>query len=361
MTPPTQLEHNGTGQCDNDQTLRSSHECVNQEKPVFPTDNAEVQQDTMANLVNESETGSLQKSPNLPHCADGEGADDGGSSNQSSKVSSHEGLSAHATVTPGFDRISDVLPTDASEPGHLPECITAQDTTKIQQPDSRKAHLSALQHERGEKVNQDLEDVSASIRPVEKDHVHGDLTLQSASALLSISCNGANQGSKSETNLQPGTATEDRMAFEEQSADKSLLEVSGGNKANQALHDDGSIMKNNTAHGGLTAQTAPVSQNCNVTVHDKSSEANCFSEQKNEKNGTDVQKDNCCTSIPNSSKDRDRESAKKTSNEEKSVTAPHLSQPKEAHHPRKSARARSRSVRVRGPEWVCNRCELARE
>jgi hypothetical protein len=69
-----------------------------------------------------------------------------------------------------------------------------------------------------------------------------------------------------------------------------------------------------------------VSQNCNVTLHDKSSEANCFSEQKNEKNGTDVQKDNCCTSIPNSSKDRDRESAKKTSNEEKSKdTFPEIS------------------------------------
>jgi len=31
------------------------------------------------------------------------------------------------------------------------------------------------------------------------------------------------------------------MAFEEQNADKSRLEVSGANKANQALHDDGSI------------------------------------------------------------------------------------------------------------------------
>jgi hypothetical protein len=89
----------------------------------------------------------------------------------------------------------------------LPECITAQDTT-ISQPDSRKAHLSALQQERGEKVTQDLEDISANIGSVEKDHIHGDLTLPSASVLLSISCNGANQGSKYETNLQPGTATE---------------------------------------------------------------------------------------------------------------------------------------------------------
>jgi hypothetical protein len=67
--------------------------------------------------------------------------------------------------------------------------------------------------------------VSANIGSVEKDHIHGDLTLPSASVLLSISCNGANQGSKYETNLQPGTATEDMMAFKEQNADKSHLEA----------------------------------------------------------------------------------------------------------------------------------------
>jgi hypothetical protein len=67
--------------------------------------------------------------------------------------------------------------------------------------------------------------VSTNIGSVEKDHIHGDLTLPSASVLLSISCNGANQGSKYETNLQPGTATEDMMAFEEQNADKSHLEA----------------------------------------------------------------------------------------------------------------------------------------
>ncbi|AQK61415.1 uncharacterized protein [Zea mays] len=401
MALQSQMEHNDTEQCDNDQSLRSSHRCVNIEKPVFvfPTD-----------VVNESETGNLQKdppaptsvfhqpcmpqsrsyvppqedtidavglgtrsseripivegnmsvgsvlasdgcdaplqgsitepfsqqdkhdhtatvepksckqkSPSLSHCADGDGANDGGSSNQSSKVSIHEGLSSHATVTSGFDRISDVLPTDASGPEHLPECITAQDTNMISQLDSRKAHLSALQQDRGEKVTQDLEDISANIGLVEKDHVHGDLTLQSASVLLSISCNGANQGSKSETNLQPGiVATEDRMALEEQNADKSHLEFSDTNMANQALHDDCSVMKNNAVHGGLTAQTAAVSQNCNVTLHDKTSEANCFSEPENEKN---IQKNNCHTYVPGSSQDRGGESAKETSNELKSKDA----------------------------------------
>ena len=38
--------------------------------------------------------------------------------------------------------------------------------------------------------------VSTNIGLVEKDHINGDLTLPSASVLLSISCNGANQGSK---------------------------------------------------------------------------------------------------------------------------------------------------------------------
>jgi hypothetical protein len=65
--------------------------------------------------------------------------------------------------------------------------------------------------------------MSANFRPVEKDHDHGELTLQAASVLLSISCNDAIQGSKSETNLQPGNATKDTMVFKEQNADKSLL------------------------------------------------------------------------------------------------------------------------------------------
>ncbi|EES04316.2 hypothetical protein BDA96_04G002100 [Sorghum bicolor] len=149
----------------------------------------------------------------------------------------HFQLEQNATVTLGFNRTSNVLPTDAPESGHLPEFITAQDTNMISQPDSREAHLNALQHERGEKVNQDLEDVSASIWPVEKDHVHGDLTLQSAGVLLSVSCNGANQGSKSETNLQPGAAAEDLSQQDlciKCGKDGQLLECSG---CSLAAHD----------------------------------------------------------------------------------------------------------------------------
>ncbi|KAJ1288051.1 hypothetical protein BS78_02G059000 [Paspalum vaginatum] len=407
IAPPSQLEQNGTKQCDDDQSLCGSHERVNIVKPMFPTDNAELQQETLANLVDERDSGNLQKdptvptsiiqqpctsdsrsyvpqqeeaiadvglgarsperspivegnisvgsvlasdgcetpfpgsinepfpqqgtedhttpvepqscgpvSPNLAHCVDGESPHDGGTSKQSSKDPNHEGLSEHATVTPGFGRTSDALPTDASEPGYLPEFSAVKDTTMISEPHSSKTHLSDLQHETGEKANQDLENISASIRSVEKDHAHEDRTLQTASALPSMNCNTAIQGGISETNHQPGNATEHTVDFEEQNGDISHLEVSGANKANQALQNDGSISENNTVHGGLTAQTAPVPQNCNVTLHDKTLEANCLSGENTGNNGTDVEKRSCRTSIPSSAQDGNGQDANKTSNKE---------------------------------------------
>ncbi|WVZ62183.1 hypothetical protein U9M48_011957 [Paspalum notatum var. saurae] len=406
IAPPSELEQNGTKQCDNDQSLCGSHERVNIEKPMFPTDNAELQQETLANLVDDRDSGNLQKdptaptsileqpctsdsrsyvppqedaiadvglgarspekshivegnisvgsvlvsdgcetpfpgsinepfpqqgtedcttlvepqscrpkSPNLAHCVDEESPHDGGTSKQSSKDPNHEELSGHATVTPGFGRTSDALPTDASEPGHLPEFSTVKETTMISEPQGSKTDLSDLQHESGEKVNQDLENISASIRSVEKYHAHEDLTLQTASA-PSMSCNSAVQGGISETNHHPGNATEHTVVFEGQNGDKSHLEVSGANKANQALHNDGSISENNTVHGGLTAQTAPVPQNCNVTLHDKTLEVNCLSGQNTGNNGTDVQQRSCHTSIPGSAQDGNGQDANKTSNKE---------------------------------------------
>ncbi|XP_062189809.1 uncharacterized protein LOC133892851 isoform X2 [Phragmites australis] len=403
MGPSSQLEQNGTNQCDHDQSLFSSHDHVNIKKPRFPTDNAGFQQETSEDLVDETETRNLQKdpiaptsvhqpctsdsrsydclqedigavglgasspeksliaegnmpvgsvhasascdtalqasiteplskqdtedhatmvqpqshrekSPNPPHHIDGERPHDGGASDQSSKDPSHEWLSMHATVAPAFDRSSDALPANASEPGHLPEFIAAQDTTMISQPHSRKTDLSALQHESGEKVNQDLDDVSASIQPVKKDHVHEEVTLQAASALPSVSCNGAIQGGKSETNHLPGNATEHNMVFEEQNGDKSHLEVSGADKVNQALHDDASILEKDTVHVGLNVQTVPMSQNCNIALHGKISEANYLSEQNTGKNRTDVQKCNSSNSVPNSAQDGDGKIATKTSN-----------------------------------------------
>lgn len=58
---------------------------------------------------------------------------------------------------------SDALQTNASEASHLPEFITAQETTMTPQPHSSKTHLSSPQDGSDEKVNQDLDGGSPSI------------------------------------------------------------------------------------------------------------------------------------------------------------------------------------------------------
>ena len=224
-------------------------------------------------------------SPSPPHNSDGERPYDDRTSDLPSKDPRHEELSMRTTVNPDIDRSSDALPTNASKP----ECVTTQNTTMISQPHSSGTHLSTLQNRSGERVNQHLDDVSASIEPVEKDHVYEGLTLQAVSALLSISCNDDIQGGKSETNHQSGNTTEHTMVFEQQNVGRSHLEVSKANKVNQALHD-GSIQENNVVNGGPNAQIAPSSQPCNITLHDKISEADYLSEENTGKNRSDVQK-----------------------------------------------------------------------
>ncbi|OEL23893.1 hypothetical protein BAE44_0015088, partial [Dichanthelium oligosanthes] len=400
MTPPSQLEQNGTTQLDNDQSLCRSHDHVNIEKPRFPADNGELQQETLINSVDEIDTRSIEKdlvaptsvlhqpctsasrcynppqedaigaascgarsperspilegnisvgtlpasascdaslqgditeplsklvtedttmvqpqshreiSPNPLHYINGERSHDGGSSDLSSKDPRHEELSVHTTVNPDIDRSGDALPTNTSEP----EFNTAQEAHMISQPHSSETHPSALQHGSGEKVNQDLDDVSASIQPVEKDHVHEELTQQAACILPSISCNGAIQGGKSEANHQSGNTTEPTTVFEHQNVDKSHREVSGANKVNQDRHD-GSVQEINVVSGGPNAQTAPMSQACNITLHDKISEASYLSENSG-KNRTDIQKCGCDASVPSSAQDGDGKSASKISNKE---------------------------------------------
>ncbi|CAL5066736.1 unnamed protein product [Urochloa decumbens] len=397
MALPSQLEQNGTTQLDNDQSLCSSHDHVDIEKPRLPTENGDLQQEAQVNLVDESDTRSmdaptsvlhqpctsdskrynppqedaiganslgarssemspivdvnisvgtvpasascdaaLQGSiteplskhvtkdhntmdqpqsyreiyPSQPHCIDGERPQNGSTSNLSSKDPRHEELSVHTTVNPDIDTSGDALPTNAS----VPEFVNAQNTTNISQPDSSEARLSALQHESGEKVNQDLDDVGASIQSVEKDHVLEEMSLQAANVSPSVSCNGV-KGGKSETNHQPGNITEHAMVFEQHNVDKSHLEVGGVDKVNQALHD-GSIHENNVVNGGTDVQASPMSQACNITLHDKISEANYLSEENTGKNRTDVQK--CCysASIPSCAQDGDGKSTMKISNKE---------------------------------------------
>ncbi|PUZ68724.1 hypothetical protein GQ55_2G051700 [Panicum hallii var. hallii] len=402
MAPSSQLEQNGTTQLDNDQSPCSSNDHVNIEKPRLPTDNGELQQEALVNLVDESDSRSIEKDsvaptsvlhqpctsdskccyplqedaigaaslgprsqerspivegnisvetvpalascdaalqgsitvplskhvmeyhttmvrrqpnretpPSPPHYIDGERPYDDSTSDLPSKDPRHEELSVHTTVNPDIDRSSDVLPTNASKP----EFVTTQDTTMISQPHSSGTHLSTLQNLSGERVNLHLDDVSASIEPVEKDHVYEELTLQAASALPSISCNGDIQGGKSETNHQSGNTTEHTMVCEQQNVDRSHLEVSSSNKLNQALHD-GSIQESNVANGGPNAQIAPRSQPCNVTLHDKISEADYLSEENTGKNRTDVQKCGCSASVPSSAQDGDGKGATKILNRE---------------------------------------------
>ncbi|KAF8772343.1 hypothetical protein HU200_005855 [Digitaria exilis] len=208
MAPPSQLEQNATSQFDNDQSLCSSQDHVNIEKPRLPGDNGELQKEALQSITeplsnhvtNDHTTMVLPQchreiSPSPVHYVDGERPHDG-SSDLSLKDPRHEELSVHTIVNPDID--SDVLPANASEP----EFITAQDTAMISQPHSNETHLSALQHDTGEKANQDLDDVSAIIKPVEKDHFHEELT-QQASVLPSIISNGAIQAGQFETNHQP--------------------------------------------------------------------------------------------------------------------------------------------------------------
>jgi hypothetical protein len=251
-------------------------------------------------------------SPSSPHYIDGERLHDGSTSDMSSKDPRHEELSLNTAVNPDVDKTGDALPTNASEP----ELITAQNTTNISEPRSSGTHLSALQHESCEKVNQDLDDVSVSIKPVEKGHVNEELSLQAASVLPSISCNGAIQGGKSETNHQPGNATEHATVSEQQNVDKSRLKVTSINKVHQALHD-GRIQEINAVNDGMNAQTSPMSQACNITLHDKVSVAKSLSEENTGKNRTDGQKCACSASVPSSAQDGYGNSAAKILNKEK--------------------------------------------
>ena len=221
-------------------------------------------------------------SPSPPRNSDGERPYDDSTSDLPSKDPRHEELSMHATVNPDIDRSSNaLLQTNASKP----ELVTTQDTTMISQPHSSGTHLSTLRHESGERTNQHLDDVSASIQPVEKDHVYEELSLQAASALLSISCNGDIHGGKSETNHQSGNTTEHTVVFEQQNVDRSHLDVSSANKVNQALHDV-SIKENNAVNGGPNAQIAPRSQACNINLHEKISEAGYLSKENTGENRT---------------------------------------------------------------------------
>lgn len=130
--------------------------------------------------------------------------------------------------------------------------------------------------------------------------------------MSSVSCNDAVQGVQSETNQLPENATEHTTLFEEQNGDKSHVEFSGAEKVNEARYDDTSILEKTTGHGWLNVQAAPVSQNCNLAVHDKILEAGFSYEQNTGR--ADAQKNSCNTSIPNIAQDSTGTCTTNTSN-----------------------------------------------
>ncbi|CAN6278654.1 unnamed protein product [Urochloa humidicola] len=196
------------------------------------------------------------------------------------KDPSHETQTVQATTAPAIDRSNDVLRANTSEASHL--------------------------------VNQDLNG-SASSPPVEKDPIHEDLTLQATSSIPSVTCNGAMQEDKSGTSHP---STEHTTIFEEQTGDKSQLEVSYAEKDSHIPCDDGTMLEKNKVCGELNVQSAPESRSCDVTLHDKISEANSLSKQNIETNTTDVQKRSRSISVPNPSQDGDRKKAKQDSNKQ---------------------------------------------
>jgi hypothetical protein len=359
MVPPSQLEQNVTNNHDNDQSLCSSHNHVNKGNAEFqqetsanlvvgiesrnldhlqeddaaavglaarPPEESPVDENVQPRAVHASAgcdvtlqgstTEPLSKDteffaamiqpqspseqhPNAPPLnSDAERLHDGGARDQSLKPSC-EGLNTHAAVAPTVDRSSDALPANATEPGDLPESVTPEDTTIISQPHRSTTDTNVLQHENGEKVNQVLDDVNASIEPVEKDHVDEDLTLQAASALPSVRCNDAIQGGQSETSHMPGNATEHTAVFEGQNGDNTRPEFSGADKVNETQPDNTNILEKNTVPGGLNVPATPLSQNCNIALHDKISEVNCSFVQNAGRGRTDAQKNSCSTSEQN--------------------------------------------------------------
>ncbi|KAL5207164.1 hypothetical protein ABZP36_031599 [Zizania latifolia] len=205
----------------------------------------------------------------------------------------------------------DALPASTSETSHLPEFITAEDTSMTSELHIRKTHPNSPQHDHGDKANQNVDYGSASIQSTGKDPDHDECTLQAAAALPSEACNGATQGDKSEIEDLPENATEHTKMFEQENSDKAHLEADCSDKANQALYD-GSIMKKNVVCGKLNVQTALESRGCSMALHNKISEPNHSSEQNIGKNTTGVQKD--CCSIPTSLQDVSETRTRQASN-----------------------------------------------
>ncbi|KAG8058939.1 hypothetical protein GUJ93_ZPchr0002g25554 [Zizania palustris] len=188
------------------------------------------------------------KNPNTLHYKNGDGPPVDATCIQSSKDSIHEGLTMPATVSPVFDSSNDALPASTSETSHLPEFITAEDTSMTSELHIRKTHPHSPQHDNGDKANQNVDYGSAGIQSTGKDPDHDKCTLQAAAALPPEACNGATQGDKSEIKDLPENATEHTKMFEQENSDKAHLEPDCSDKANQALYDALPASTSETSH-----------------------------------------------------------------------------------------------------------------
>ncbi|CAM0905555.1 unnamed protein product [Alopecurus aequalis] len=194
------------------------------------------------------------------------------------------------------------------------QCIS---DTIIPRVDSKKTHLSSPQHDSGEKANQDLDFEGTEIKPVEKDSIPAELALRAGSILLSVRCNGAIQGDKSETNHLVGNSKKHAVLYEQPNDCNCHLEVCCANKVNKSLFSDGSILEKNMAvGGGLNVQSASGPLSCSVSLHDKISEDNYLSGQNNAKRTTDVQKLSCSITVPVPPRNGDGRKAKQISMKE---------------------------------------------
>uniref|UniRef100_A0A0D9XVK5 Myb-like domain-containing protein n=1 Tax=Leersia perrieri TaxID=77586 RepID=A0A0D9XVK5_9ORYZ len=341
---PTPMKQNGNGKHDN-----ISHDLVSAGKTGFATDGAQLQQDDLAILVNQSNKQNLRKNgianpdSHQPWTSDNrcfdqpqEGSvDTVGVSIRSSKdfLGSNTGKMSecdmvdHATIVqpqscgiknPNTfqynngdrppvasiqlpkdsipERSNDSLPVSTSEKNNLPEFIAAEDTETTLEPSISKTHPNFQQHDTCDKANQDVGCGSAGI--------------QTSSALLSEGFNGAIRGDKSEIKDPSENTTEHTKMFEQENSDKDHLGVDCSDKVNQALYDDGNIMRKNMVYDGLNVQT-PESHSCSIALHNKNSEANHLSEQNIGRNTAEVQKD-CCNILDANDKRAKQASNKKT-------------------------------------------------
>uniref|UniRef100_A0ACD5U823 Uncharacterized protein n=1 Tax=Avena sativa TaxID=4498 RepID=A0ACD5U823_AVESA len=212
MALPSPVEQNGD----------NGHDLLNIEEPRFPTDNAILQVENMANLVNQTyKENTLKES---------------------------------------------IEPTSNLQQGRISDTI-------IPQVDSNKAHLSSPQNDSGEKANQYLDYERTSIQPVEKDSIHEKPALRAGGVLPSVNCNEPNDGNchlevccadkVNESIFSDGSSLEKNMAV---CGGLNAQSASGPQSCSVTLHNkisDGNYL---SEHNNAKRTTDVKKLSCSITV-----------------------------------------------------------------------------------------------